>query len=83
MVAKVKGGSGLWILPLLAVASLAAAESDLRLVEAVKNRDKETARALLKQKRDVNTPQPDGATALHWAAHWDDQIGRASCRERV
>jgi ankyrin repeat protein len=29
-------------------------------------------RALIKQGNDVNAPQPDGATALHWAAHWDD-----------
>jgi ankyrin repeat protein len=27
---------------------------------------------MLKQKGDVNAPQPDGATALHWATHWDD-----------
>ena len=24
------------------------------------------------QKADVNTPQVDGTTALHWAAHYDD-----------
>jgi ankyrin repeat protein len=29
-------------------------------------------RSLLKEKTDVNTSQPDGATALHWAAHRDD-----------
>lgn len=63
-----------WIVPLCAVASLAAAPGgDLRLVEAVKNQDKEAVRALLKQKVDVNASQPDGATALHWAAYWDDQ----------
>jgi ankyrin repeat protein len=26
----------------------------------------------VKQHFDVNARQPDGATALHWAAHWDD-----------
>jgi ankyrin repeat protein len=26
----------------------------------------------LKQKINVNVPQSDGATALHWAVHWDD-----------
>ena len=63
---------GRWIAPLVLVASVAAAATDLRLVDAVKNRDRAAARALLTQKIDVNTAQPDGATALHWAAHWDD-----------
>ena len=31
-------------------------------------------RALLKQRVDVNAPQGDGATALHWAAHFDDPV---------
>ena len=52
-----------------------AAPVDLRLIEAVKNRDLESVRALLKQRParvDVNATQGDGATALHWAAHRDD-----------
>ena len=28
--------------------------------------------ALLTELVDVNTPQPDGATALHWVANQDD-----------
>jgi uncharacterized protein len=50
----------------------AAATVDLRLIQAVKNRDVESVRSLLKQRIDVNAPQGDGATALHWAAHRDD-----------
>ena len=42
------------------------------LVEAAKKRDGAAVTALLKQAVDVNGAQPDGATALHWAAHWDD-----------
>jgi ankyrin repeat protein len=49
-----------------------AAESDLRLIRAVKGRDVESVRGLLKQRIDVNATQGDGATALHWAAHRDD-----------
>jgi ankyrin repeat protein len=49
-----------------------AAAADARLVEAVKNRNRVAALALLKQKVDVNVAQGDGATALHWAVHWDD-----------
>jgi ankyrin repeat protein len=51
----------------------AAHAADLRLLEAVKNRDRASVDALLKQRVDVNEPQPDGATALHWAVHWEDQ----------
>jgi hypothetical protein len=63
---------GWWIAPLLSAASLAAFGGDLRLVEAVKNKDQTAIRSLLKQHVDVNAVQPDGATALAWAAHWDD-----------
>ena len=68
---KAKGLVGWWIVVLLSVASLAAT-SDLRLVVAVRNRDSESVRALLEQQADVNIPEADGATALHWAVHWDD-----------
>jgi len=45
---------------------------DLRLVEAVRSKDANAVRALLKSGIDVNAPQGDGATALHWAVHYDD-----------
>jgi len=51
---------------------LAAAEGDLRLIEAVKSKDRSAVKALLDQKADVNAAQADGATALAWAAHWND-----------
>ena len=34
--------------------------------------DKAAAVALLKQKADVNTPEPDGTTALQWAVRQDE-----------
>lgn len=64
-------GVGLWLVPLLA-SSLAAAGSDLRLMNAVERQDKQAVRALLKEGVDVNASRADGATALQWAAHWDD-----------
>jgi len=36
------------------------------------NRDSSSVRSLLKLHADVNAPQPDGTTALAWAARWDD-----------
>ena len=71
MAVKVERLIGWWIACALSVAGLRAA-GDLRLVEAAKNQDRDALRALLKQKADVNQPQGDGATALHWAAHWND-----------
>ena len=53
----------------------AAPAADLRLIQAVKSRDLESARKLLNDRPrtvDVNAPQGDGTTALHWAAHRDD-----------
>jgi uncharacterized protein len=56
----------------VASASLAAAQRDIRLVDAVKDRDTGTVRLLLQQKVDVNGPDVDGMTPLHWAAHWNE-----------
>ncbi|HWP84235.1 MAG TPA: ankyrin repeat domain-containing protein [Terriglobia bacterium] len=63
--------AGLWLAVILAAAR-AFAGPDLRLVEAARNQDRDAVRSLLQQKVDVNAPQGDGATALSWAAHWDD-----------
>ena len=35
-------------------------------------RDRAAVVALIKRGADVNAAQPDGATALHWAAHWNE-----------
>jgi ankyrin repeat protein len=42
------------------------------VAEAAERRDVEALRALLTAGADPNASQPDGATALHWAAHWND-----------
>src|SRR4051812_46559575 len=42
------------------------------LVDAVKSGDKAAAIALLARRVDVNAPEPDGTTALHWAIHQND-----------
>jgi len=45
---------------------------DTRLVEAVKAGNSAAAVTLLQKKVNVNIPEPDGTTALHWAARNDD-----------
>ena len=50
----------------------AAGNADRQLVDAAKDRDWATVGTLLDRGVDVDTPQGDGATALHWAAHWND-----------
>jgi len=52
------------------VASRAASHADI--ADAAMKGDKTALRALLQQKQDVNAPQGDGATALHWAVYRDD-----------
>src|SRR5262245_24764633 len=49
----------------------AAGKSDV--ADAAMRGDTAAVRALLTQKADVNAPQADGATALHWAAYRSDK----------
>ena len=65
---------------LLAVAPLLA-EENARLAEAARMQNGQELRELLRQGADVNAPEADGATALHWAAHWDDRNAAQSLIE--
>ena len=69
---RLKGLSGWLTVPLLSLVSLDAAGAEVRLVDAVKAADKTAVRALLDERVEVNAPQADGTTALHWAADGDD-----------
>src|ERR1700683_2488390 len=40
--------------------------------DAAQRKDWQTVRALAAKKSDVNGAQPDGTTALQWAAHWNE-----------
>lgn len=50
----------------------ASEPSDSALVEAARNQDSKTVRALVNQKADVNARSSDGSTPLLWLAHWND-----------
>src|SRR5580704_14495019 len=53
-----------------ASALLAAGKSPV--ADAAMQGNKAAVRTLIQQKTDVNAPQADGATALHWAVRGDD-----------
>ena len=54
------------------VAASAAAAAKSPVADAAMKGDTAALRTLLQQKADVNAPQVDGATALHWAVYRDD-----------
>ena len=66
-----RAGARVLVALLLPVAAVAAGRA-VPLAEAVKHRDLDAVRALLQQRVDVNASEPDGSTALHWAAHQGD-----------
>src|SRR5262245_25555439 len=61
---------GCFVLALLSAQSLIAGSSDV--ADAAMNRNRDAVRSLLQKKADVNAPQVDGTTALHWAVRGDD-----------
>ena len=54
-----------WLAPI-------AGAQDLRLIEAIRGDSGDSVAALIAAGIDVDARQPDGATALHWAAGRDD-----------
>jgi ankyrin repeat protein len=52
--------------------SVPAVKKESPLADAVQRGDKQAVATLLKKKADVNAPQSDGTTALHWAAYLED-----------
>jgi ankyrin repeat protein len=63
---------GVLLLVALWVARVGAVAGDVRMIEAIKARNTEAVRALIKQHVDVNAPEADGTTPLHWAARVED-----------
>ena len=59
-------------LALLLLGSPAAHAATADVADAAMRGDREAVRAAVARKADVNAPQLDGSTALHWAAERDD-----------
>src|SRR5438105_3491311 len=79
MSATTSGRTRLLFVPLLAIVTMTTAGSMAsgagpahEVADAVKARDFAALPDLLKRHANVNDPQPDGSTALHWAARWDE-----------
>src|SRR6185295_10893370 len=51
-------------------ALVSAAGSDV--ADAAQRKDMAALRTMVTKRVNVNAPQPDGTTALLWAAHWND-----------
>lgn len=66
---RVALGAAALLITLAVAASTEAAARRVALIDAVKNGNVATVKTLLAQKVDVNAAEPDGTTALHWAAH--------------
>jgi ankyrin repeat protein len=65
----------LWLAPMVGLMTLGAADSSAprhSVAQAAERRDTALLKTLLKQPVDVNLPDADGATALHWVARWND-----------
>ncbi len=58
---------------LLIAPGLALAQVDSPVADAARRGDLEAVRSLLREGADVNAPQGDGMTALHWAAERGDE----------
>jgi ankyrin repeat protein len=61
-----------WLSAIFVISGLGAAANEARLADAVQRRDTQAVQSLLRDGADVNAPQSDGATALHWAAYLED-----------
>jgi ankyrin repeat protein len=70
MAMKRFGACGLVLL--LCASGARGAAPEAVLADAAERMDRAAVRALLQQRADVNAPQVDGMTALHWAAYRDD-----------
>ncbi len=62
--------------------------ADTRLADAIEGRDFVTAKSLVEMTSDIDAPQADGMTALHWASqhddsHWTKRLLAAGASARV
>src|SRR5215218_9989579 len=72
------------LVALLAAAAAVPPTLDSPVADAAMRRDTARVRVLIAQRADVNAPQGDGMTALHWAAtHGDAREAQLLIRARA
>ena len=71
MSASTRYAYGCCLILLLTIVSVSANQSGRAVVEAAKAQDHDAVEELVERQVGVNASQPDGTTALHWAAYWD------------
>src|SRR5262245_29593696 len=71
MISPMKPVTAAFVLTVL-FCSVAFGAGRSEVADAVMNGNKAAVRSLVQRNVDVNAPQPDGATALHWAVYRDD-----------
>jgi uncharacterized protein len=62
------------LIALVAATAGIATAAPVPLIDAIKAADKAAIRQLLQKRVDVNAAEPDGTTALHWAARASDVL---------
>ncbi|HTM02400.1 MAG TPA: ankyrin repeat domain-containing protein [Vicinamibacterales bacterium] len=65
-------GSAVLALLFFSTSAFAAPASKSAVADAAAKGDRAAVRTLIQQKADVNAPQTDGATAMHWAVYRED-----------
>jgi ankyrin repeat protein len=67
-----RGGLAVYLAVAVSVVFGSPTGDAIGIVDAAKANSGATVRLLVEQGADVTTAASDGATSLHWAAHWDD-----------
>ena len=61
-----------WLFVMIGMIPAVAYAAGSEVADAAQRKDAAAVRALVSKRANVNAPQADGTTGLHWAVHWND-----------